>query len=84
MKRIVHQDLWTLMPLATGQHVMASGRNNLEGTLFYALVLGLTLAFSAFTCRWVETPAREWTRRWVGRPQSQSRPAPLQGSVNRP
>ena len=63
---------------------MAFGRNNLEGTLFYALVLGLTLAFSAFTCRWVETPAREWTRRWVGRPQSQSRPAPLQGSVNRP
>lgn len=74
IKRIVHQDLWTAMPLPNGQYVMAFGRNAIEGTLFYALVLAVTLAFSAFTYRWVETPGREWSRRWVGRPEARTQP----------
>ncbi|HSH88372.1 MAG TPA: acyltransferase [Ramlibacter sp.] len=66
VKRIVHQDLWTPMPLATGQFVLAYGRNAIEGTLFYIAVLAITLGFSALTYRWVETPGREWSRRWIG------------------
>lgn len=65
VKRILRQDLWTPMPLPTGQYVMAFGRDNLEGTLFYGVVLALTLAFSAFTYRWIETPGRDWSRKWV-------------------
>jgi peptidoglycan/LPS O-acetylase OafA/YrhL len=68
VKRLAGQDLWTAMPLPGGQFVMAFGRNNIEGTLLYALVLAATLALSAFTYRWVETPGRDWTRRWLGRP----------------
>jgi peptidoglycan/LPS O-acetylase OafA/YrhL len=68
IKRMAAQDLWTPMPLPTGQYVMAFGRDNLEGTLLYALVLGATIAFSAFTYRWVETPGRDWTRKWLSRP----------------
>ncbi|WP_048440576.1 acyltransferase [Caenimonas sp. SL110] len=64
-KRLAGQDLWTAMPLDNGQFVLAFGRNALEGTLFYAAVLGLTLAFSAITYRWIEVPGREWTRRWM-------------------
>lgn len=79
IKRVVGHDPWTAMPLPNGQYVMAFGRDNVEGTLYYALVLAVTLAFSAFTFRWVETPGREWTRRWLGRPDGQLRPgrAPL-------
>ncbi len=62
-KRVAGQDLWTAMPLGNGQYVLAFGRNDLEGTLFYAAVLGMTLAFSALTYRFVEVPGREWTRR---------------------
>jgi len=84
IKRITHLDLWTPMPLATGQYVLAYGRNNLEGTLLYLATLAVTLAFSAFTYRWVETPGRDWTRRWLGRspaspvavPQPNGGPAP--------
>lgn len=85
VKRILRQDLWTPMPLVNGQYVMAYGRDDFEGTLFYGLVLALTLAFSAFTYRWVETPGREWTRKWVRgvkpavaatQPGSGSAPAP--------
>ncbi len=46
-KRIAGQDLWTAMPVGNGQFVLAFGRNDLEGTLFYAVVLGMTRAFSA-------------------------------------
>jgi peptidoglycan/LPS O-acetylase OafA/YrhL len=80
VKRLAHQDLWTPMPLPNGQYVLAFGRNNLEGTLLYAGVLGVTLAFSAFTYRWIETPGREWTRRWVNRPPAVSKPR--QSAVN--
>jgi peptidoglycan/LPS O-acetylase OafA/YrhL len=66
VKRIAGQDLWTPMPLDSGQYVLAFGRNAVEGTLFYIAVLAITLAFSAFTYRWIETPGREWTRRQVG------------------
>ena len=67
IKLVTKVDLWTPMPLRDGTMVMAYGRNDLEGTLFYAVVLVVTIAFSALTYRWVETPGREWTRRWVGR-----------------
>lgn len=79
VKRVVGHDPWTAMPLPNGQYLMAFGRDNLEGTLYYALVLGITLAFSAFTYRWVETPGREWSRRWLGRPggAGHAQPAPL-------
>jgi len=73
VKRVTGVDLWTPMPLADGQWVMAFGRNDLEGTLLYGLALALTFAFSAFTYRWVETPGREWTRKWLARPESAPR-----------
>lgn len=76
IKRLVHQDLWTPMALPNGQYIQVFGRNNVEGTLLYAAVLAVTLAFSAFTYRWVETPGRDWTRRWVGRPAPRPDPAP--------
>lgn len=67
VKRIAGQDLWSAMPLPNGQYMMAFGRNDLEGTLLHGVLLALTLAFSAFTYRWVETPGREWSRRWSAR-----------------
>jgi peptidoglycan/LPS O-acetylase OafA/YrhL len=70
IKRVLGVDLWTGMPLEGGQWIIAYGRNAFEGTVAYALALALTFAFSAFTYRWVETPGREWTRRWLARPQS--------------
>jgi peptidoglycan/LPS O-acetylase OafA/YrhL len=69
VKRVAHVDLWTPMQLPDGQWIIAYGRNDIEGTLFYVAALAATLAFSAFTYRWVETPGREWTRRWLARPQ---------------
>jgi peptidoglycan/LPS O-acetylase OafA/YrhL len=69
VKRITHTDLWTPMALPGGQWVRAYGRNDIEGTLLYAVAVALTLAFSAFTYRWVETPGREWTRRWLAQPK---------------
>ena len=78
VKRLVHQDLWTPMPIGSGQYVLAFGRNDVEGTLFYVAVVAVTLAFSAFTYRWIETPGRDWSRRWAGRP------APRANSLNGP
>ncbi len=68
LKRILHVDLWTPFVLASGDTVQLYGRDNVQGTLLYLLVLAITLGFSAFTYRWVETPGREWSRRWAGRP----------------
>jgi peptidoglycan/LPS O-acetylase OafA/YrhL len=73
VKRITHVDLWTAMRLPDGQWVMAYGRNDLEGTLFYVAAVAATLVFSAFTYRWVETPGREWTRKWLARPPAAPR-----------
>jgi peptidoglycan/LPS O-acetylase OafA/YrhL len=67
VKRIAQQDLWTPMPIGGGQYVLAFGRNDVEGTLFYVAVVAITLAFSAFTYRWIETPGRDWSRRLAGR-----------------
>jgi peptidoglycan/LPS O-acetylase OafA/YrhL len=67
VKRIAQQDLWTPMPIGGGQYVLAFGRNDVEGTLFYIAALAVTLAFSAFTYRWIETPGRDWSRRLAGR-----------------
>ena len=69
VKRLLHVDLWTPMATAGGQYVLVYGRNDLQGTLWYAAVIALTLAFSAFTYRWVETPGRDWSRRWATRTQ---------------
>ena len=73
VKRVLQVDLWTPMPVSNGQWVMAFGRNDVEGTMFYALVVALTLAASALTYRYVEVPGREWTRKWLARPQSAPR-----------
>lgn len=67
VKKLTHVDFWTPMQLASGQYVMAFGRNDVEGTLFFGLLLAITIAFSALTYRWVEVPGREWTRRWLVR-----------------
>jgi peptidoglycan/LPS O-acetylase OafA/YrhL len=72
-KKLLHLDLWTPMPLPHGQWVMVFGRNDVEGTLFYAVTLAVTLVASAFTYRWIEVPGRDWTRRWLARPQAASR-----------
>lgn len=72
VKLVVNQDLWTSMPLADGTQAMVFGRNDLEGTLGYVLVMVLTLAFSAFTYRWIETPGRDWSRLWARRPQART------------
>lgn len=81
VKRVTGLDLWTPMPIAGGQYVQAYGRNDLEGTAFYVGVLALTLAFSALTYRWVETPGRDWSRRLAGRVASPPvSAAPLRGS----
>jgi peptidoglycan/LPS O-acetylase OafA/YrhL len=69
VKHLFHVDLWTPMQLPGGQWMVAYGRSDLEGTLFYALVVALTLGGSALTYRFIEVPGREWTRRWLARPQ---------------
>ncbi|HKB54682.1 MAG TPA: acyltransferase [Ramlibacter sp.] len=80
LKRILHVDLWTPFAIAGGETVQLYGRDNVQGTLLYLLVLAITLAFSAFTYRWVETPGREWSRRWAGRPAAaRAEPAPAGG-----
>jgi peptidoglycan/LPS O-acetylase OafA/YrhL len=65
--RVLHVDLTRAMPLPGGGTVAVFGRNALEGTLWYAFVLALTIAFSAFTYRWIETPGRNWSRTWARR-----------------
>jgi peptidoglycan/LPS O-acetylase OafA/YrhL len=70
LKQIFHVDLWTPFALGNGQYVQLFGRNSVEGTFFYLLVVATTLAFSAFTYRWIETPGRNWSRRWAGRANS--------------
>lgn len=67
IKRLTHVDFWTPMRVAGGDFIMAYGRNDLQGTLFYVLVVALTLGFSALTYRWVETPGRDWSRRFAGK-----------------
>ncbi|HSI53198.1 MAG TPA: acyltransferase [Ramlibacter sp.] len=74
IKAVFHVDLWTPMQLASGQFVQAYGRNNLEGTLFFGLALAITIAFSALTYRWIETPGRDWSRRFAGRANSLNGP----------
>lgn len=73
IKGVFHVDLWTPMAVADGS-IPAYGRDNLEGTLFFGLVLVLTIAFSALTYRWIETPGRDWSRRFAGRPNSLNGP----------
>jgi peptidoglycan/LPS O-acetylase OafA/YrhL len=67
VRRVFHVDLTTPMPLPGGGTIPAFGRNDLEGTLWYALVLALTVGFSALTYRWIETPGRNFSRSWAKR-----------------
>ena len=76
VKRIAHQDLWTPMQLADSQWVLAYGRNSVEGTLFYAAVVAITLGASALTYRFIEVPGREWTRKWLARPHAPAHAEP--------
>ncbi len=61
-KRALHLDLWTPVTLASGETVELFGRDAVEGTILFAAVLVLTIAFSALTYRWVETPGRDFSR----------------------
>jgi peptidoglycan/LPS O-acetylase OafA/YrhL len=81
IKHGLGMDLWRPVELAGGEVVQLYGRNATEGTLLYVLVVVLTLAFSAFTYRWVETPGRDWSRRWAGKPAARAsiEPARPQG-----
>jgi peptidoglycan/LPS O-acetylase OafA/YrhL len=81
-KHGLHRDYSALMPVAGEPAVEVFGRNDLEGTFFYLLVLALTLLVSGFTYRWIEKPGRDWSRRWAGRPAvaSESGSAPAAGS----
>jgi peptidoglycan/LPS O-acetylase OafA/YrhL len=72
IKRIVHADLWVPVQLPGGGTVMLFGRDTLEGTLLYAGSLALTLVFSAFTYRWIESPGRDWSRRWAQRTKAET------------
>jgi peptidoglycan/LPS O-acetylase OafA/YrhL len=75
VKHLLHADLWVPVVLASGQRVMLYGRNPLEGTLLYLLVLAMTLGFSALTYRWIEMPGRDWSRRWAGQRHVRARVA---------
>jgi peptidoglycan/LPS O-acetylase OafA/YrhL len=68
VKHGLHRDYSAWMPVPGDAPVEVFGRDDLEGTFFYLLVLGLTLFLSAFTYRWIEKPGRDWSRRWAGRP----------------
>ena len=83
VKKLTRMDLWTQMPLPGGGSVEAYGRNAVEGTLFYLLVLALTVAFSALTYRWVETPGRDWSRRLAGGSRARANKSPS-NSLNGP
>jgi peptidoglycan/LPS O-acetylase OafA/YrhL len=80
--RVLHLDLTRPMPLPGGGTVPAYGRNDVEGTLFYLLVLGLTIAFSAFTYRWIETPGRNFSRNWARRLAARAAVDPAPASVS--
>jgi peptidoglycan/LPS O-acetylase OafA/YrhL len=75
-KHALRHDYSALMPIPGEQPVEVFGRNDLEGTFFYLVVLGLTLVVSAFTYRWIEKPGRDWSRRWAARPAA-AQPAAL-------
>jgi peptidoglycan/LPS O-acetylase OafA/YrhL len=70
LKHGLRLDLSTPVTLVSGETVQLMGRSPAEGTLLYLLVIVLTLAFSAFTYRWVEAPGRNWSRRWAGAPRA--------------
>jgi peptidoglycan/LPS O-acetylase OafA/YrhL len=74
-KHALHHDYSALMPIPGEPAVEVFGRNDLEGTFFYLVVLGLTLVVSAFTYRWIEKPGRDWSRRWAARPEAAKAPA---------
>jgi peptidoglycan/LPS O-acetylase OafA/YrhL len=74
-KHALHHDYSALMPIPGEPAVEVFGRNDLEGTFFYLVVLGLTLVVSAFTYRWIEKPGRDWSRRWAARPVAAKAPA---------
>ncbi|MBG9390114.1 acyltransferase family protein [Caenimonas aquaedulcis] len=84
IKRVAHVDLWTPMRVAGGDFIMAYGRNDLQGTLFYALAVGLTLALSTLTYRWVEEPGRDWSRRFAGKRPAATPSAMPTNSLNGP
>jgi len=78
LRRVFHVEFMQPMALPGGGSIPAFGRNELEGTLGYVLVLVLTVGFSALTYRWIETPGRNWSRAWakrLARPGVQAAPA---------
>jgi peptidoglycan/LPS O-acetylase OafA/YrhL len=75
-KHALRHDYTAMMPIPGEQPVEVFGRNDLEGTLFYLAVLGLTLVVSGFTYRWIERPGRDWSRRWAARPAPTAKAEP--------
>jgi peptidoglycan/LPS O-acetylase OafA/YrhL len=82
-KHGLHRDYSAVMPVPGEAPVEVFGRNDLEGTLFYLVVLGLTLVLSAFTYRWIEKPGRDWSRRWAGRPAAAAMAEPVSTTASR-
>jgi peptidoglycan/LPS O-acetylase OafA/YrhL len=80
-KHGLHRDYTAVMPIAGEPSVEVFGRNDLEGTFFYLVVLGLTLLVSAFTYRWIEKPGREWSRRWASRASAVAKAQPASGKT---
>lgn len=49
--------------------------------LFALAVIGVIIALSAVTYRWVETPGRDWVNSWVRRREARRMPPPLDGDT---
>jgi peptidoglycan/LPS O-acetylase OafA/YrhL len=49
--------------------------------LFALAVIGVIIALSAATYRWIETPGRDWVNGWVKRREARRTPPPLDGDA---
>jgi peptidoglycan/LPS O-acetylase OafA/YrhL len=49
--------------------------------LFALAVIGVIIALSAVTYRWIETPGRDWVNGWVKRREARRMPPPLDGDA---
>ena len=61
LERLFHRKL-SVSVLENGVNVSRYGVTPVQGTLFYIVILAVTLIFSALTYRFIEEPARLWTR----------------------
>jgi peptidoglycan/LPS O-acetylase OafA/YrhL len=61
LEKLFHIDLFTHREIA-GQDIVFLGIRLWHGDIAYPVYLGLIIAMSFFTYRWIEKPAREWVR----------------------